>query len=347
MTPPILVQLKCPKCATTHWTIDSDYRGTDGVFVDYSERVYQCPTCAYSEVGYTVLQKSPPHFLLQLHPMYPMRQEEFDYWAEILKSEFPDHPMTTQLGKEFRPNSQIFLTELRNRWFAWKHKVNRRIVIIGVDIEDWFHQKLPKRPANSPRRRALTPHPPITRDSNSVSIFVSYSHSPDDSRFVFKLVDYVRRSLGKMKRDVEHVGDSTVPTYRRAVEIWCSRLATTGNSWQDELDDREFQSANYILLLLSPDYLASDYCRRQMNEAERREQMGSAKVIPVILSPVEFQPPAQWRLLPANGQPVANWPNRDDAFTEITEGILQAIPAEVKEGWVDDPETRGEYITLS
>jgi len=337
MTPPRLIQLKCPKCAKTHWTIDSDYRGIDGIYIDYSERDYQCPTCGYSEAGYTVLQQSPPEFLLQPHPMYPMRQKVFDYWADILKSNFPDHPIIKGLGKEFRPNSQVFLTKLRNRWWAWKDKARRRIIVIGVDIEDWLHARLPKKPGDRPRGGALKLSQPIARHPNTVNIFVSYSHFPSDSSLVFKLVDYLRKRLGKMRKDVEFEADQKVAAYRHAVEIWCNRRVTTSAVWQDELDESQFQAANFILLMVSPDYLASDYCRRQMHRSEEREQTGSAKVIPIILYPVEWQPPAFLKLLPANGQPVTNWPNRDEAFADIAEGILRTIPEELQKEWVDDP----------
>ena len=341
MTPPRLVQLKCPKCASTHWTIDSDYRGTDGIYIDYSERNYQCPTCGYSETGYNVFQQSPSVFFFQPDPMCPMRQKDFDYWAEILKSNFPDHPLIEELGKKFRPNKQIILTKLRNRWWIWKDKARRRIIVIRVDIEDWLGKRLPKKTENSPGGRTLKLSQPITTDPDSVNIFVSYSHFPNDSNLVFKLVDYLSKRLGKRRKAVEIIGDQEVPAYRKAVDIGCIRRVTTGAGWQDELDEIQFLSANFILLMLSPDYLASDYCRRQLNRAEEREQTGSAKVIPVMLCPVEWRPPAFLELLPRNGQPVTNWPNRDEAFADIAEGILQAIPAELQKKWVDPIPFRG------
>ena len=139
MTPSRLVELKCPNCSALHWTIDSDYRGTDGVYIDYRERKYGCSTCGYSETGYTVLRQSPPEFFLQPHPMYPMKQKDFDYWVNILNTHFPDHPLLNGLGKEFRPNSQVLRTKLNNRWWIWKDKLRRKIIIARVDLEDWWH----------------------------------------------------------------------------------------------------------------------------------------------------------------------------------------------------------------
>ena len=335
MTPPRVVQLKCPKCATTHWTIDNDYRGIGGRYIDYFERDYHCHGCEYSGEGYNVLQQSPPSFFLQPHPMYPMRQKDFDYWADILKSHFPDHPQIGQLGKEFRPNSQVFLTELRNRWLHWKDRARRRVIVIRVDIEDWLAKRLPKKTGGGTVGRALKPMWQKAIEPDSVNIFVSHSHFPNDCDAVFKLADYFYKRFWKDRIVVKLIADQQVEVHTAAVEIWCNRWVTTTDAWQDELDENEFLSANYILLMVSPDYLASDYCRRQMNHAEEREQMGLAKVIPVILRPVEWSLPAFWELLPRNGQPVANWPNREEAFADIAEGVLQAIPAEVSQKWVD------------
>jgi TIR domain len=333
MTPPKLVQLKCPECAATHWTIDSDYRGIDGIYIDYSERDYECPGCGYSKEGYSVLQKSPPEFFLQPHPMYPMRQKDFDYWADILTSHVPDHLIIEDLGKEFRPNTQVFLTKLRNMWKFWEYKARRRAIVLRVDIEDWLEKRFPKRQIDSPGAKTLEPIHPITRDPDSVNIFVSYSHIPDDSYIVFKLVNYLERRLKKLTEE-----------RRPAVSISCIRKVSVGAGWQDEVDEKYFLSAKYVLLMITPDYLASDYCRRQMNRAEERERMGSVKVIPVILRQVKWSSPALWELLPSKGLPVTNWPNREEAFADIAEGILRAIPAEVQKTWVDPSPPEEELL---
>jgi hypothetical protein len=110
MTPPRLVELECPKCHAKHWVIDSDYRGSslmDEPEPTYQEREYECPNCRYSGAGYLVVTKAPPEFLLQPHPSYPMSQTDFDYWVSVLRQHFPDHPALKELGKEFRPYTNL------------------------------------------------------------------------------------------------------------------------------------------------------------------------------------------------------------------------------------------------
>ena len=119
MTPTRLTELRCPECQGSHWVLDSDYRGTD-VFLfipgeerdpeerdlkerGYEERDYECPACRYSGPSFSVLRQSPPEFVLQPHPMYPMSQSDFDKWVQVLKENFPDHPLLEDLGGEFRP----------------------------------------------------------------------------------------------------------------------------------------------------------------------------------------------------------------------------------------------------
>ncbi len=105
MTPGRLTQIQCPECHKTSWIIDSDYRGMDGVFLPYADRLYACPGCGRSGAGWTLKRQSPPEFFLQPHDMYPMTHDAFDYWVSILRANFPDHPHLASLGRSFFPRT--------------------------------------------------------------------------------------------------------------------------------------------------------------------------------------------------------------------------------------------------
>jgi hypothetical protein len=82
-----------------------------------------------------------------------------------------------------------------------------------------------------------------------------------------------------------------------------------------------------ILLLVSPDFIASDYCWDvEMTVAMERHQAGDAFVIPVILEAVlwEDAPFAKLEVLPEGALPVTSWPNLNEAFKSVAEGVKEA-----------------------
>ena len=95
-----------------------------------------------------------------------------------------------------------------------------------------------------------------------------------------------------------------------------------GPNSKKRLDD-----ASLILLLVSHNFIASDSCYDEMNRAMQRHESGQARVIPVILSPCEWEntPMARLQALPKGGRPVTSWPNTVDAFADIVKGVRQAI----------------------
>src|SRR5207253_5157717 len=87
-------------------------------------------------------------------------------------------------------------------------------------------------------------------------------------------------------------------------------------------------SASLILLLISPSFIASDYCYGiEMELALERHQAGQARVIPIILRPTDLSdtPFAALQYLPAQGKAITTWQNRDEAFLDVARGIRTVI----------------------
>jgi hypothetical protein len=109
MTPPILAELKCPRCSEVHWVIDHEFRGPavlGGTELGWEEREYVCPRCRYEGTGYTRGRRSPPEFFLQPHPMFPMTRVDFEYWVSVLRQHFPDDPSLGHLGTTWYPGTE-------------------------------------------------------------------------------------------------------------------------------------------------------------------------------------------------------------------------------------------------
>src|SRR5258708_25214484 len=67
------------------------------------------------------------------------------------------------------------------------------------------------------------------------------------------------------------------------ITTWHKGEIKAGTEWQHEIAIH-LNSADIILLLLSPDFMVSELCYGvEMQEALERHEMGEARVIPIIL----------------------------------------------------------------
>jgi WD40 repeat protein/energy-coupling factor transporter ATP-binding protein EcfA2 len=108
---------------------------------------------------------------------------------------------------------------------------------------------------------------------------------------------------------------------------WSDRDISAGQHWQNEIDKR-LNTADIILLLISPDFIASDYCHSvEVKRAMERHEAGEARVIPIILRPVYWQamPFGQLQALPTHGKPIDTWRNRNEAFLKVVQGLRKVI----------------------
>lgn len=112
------------------------------------------------------------------------------------------------------------------------------------------------------------------------------------------------------------------------ITTWHDRKITAGQERQKVIDSH-LESADIILLLISADFMASDYCYDiELARALARHERQEALVIPVILRSVsgwQDTPFGKLAALPTNGQPITLWPNQDAAFTDVATGLSKAI----------------------
>jgi len=109
--------------------------------------------------------------------------------------------------------------------------------------------------------------------------------------------------------------------------IWSDTDLNAGVEWDKELH-QHLESADIILLLISPDFMASDYCySTEMGRAIARHNEGSVVLIPILLRSIHWEdaPFAKLQIVPTKTKPITNWPDRDDAFRDITKHINKVI----------------------
>lgn len=146
--------------------------------------------------------------------------------------------------------------------------------------------------------------------SHPVRIFVSYAHADEAYR----------------KRLDAHLA----PLDREGlIAVWHDRMISPGTVWTANIDDN-LSSADIVLLLVSADFVASDYCvKKEMLIAMQRHHTGDACVIPIFIRPTDFgrMPFAALQGLPRDAKPVSQWADADEAWLDVAKGIRRAVEA--------------------
>lgn len=170
----------------------------------------------------------------------------------------------------------------------------------------------------------------LSQSTEPIEIFYSYSHADEDLR------TELEKHLSILRR-------------QGIIRDWHDHRIGAGQEWKAEIASH-LDDADIILLLVSPDFLASDYCWSvEMTQAMERHRAGKAIVIPIILRPAEWEsaPFAELQALPRYAKPVTTWPDRDEAFLDIAKGIRKAVN-EILEGALTQVDKRavleGEQI---
>ena len=149
---------------------------------------------------------------------------------------------------------------------------------------------------------------PEAMSARPLSLFCSYSHR--DTRLRNRLEDH----LSNLKR----LG---------MISVWHDRNITAGTAWANLIDEH-LNTADIILLLVSASFMASDYCHSvEIKRALERHERGEARVIPVILRPVDWHESLFGKLepLPTDRKPVTKWADREEALMNVAQGIRKVV----------------------
>jgi anti-sigma regulatory factor (Ser/Thr protein kinase) len=108
---------------------------------------------------------------------------------------------------------------------------------------------------------------------------------------------------------------------------WHDRQIGAGEDWKSSIDER-LERADIILLLVSADFLESDYCFDiEMKRALQRHDAGEARVIPIIVRACDWtsSPFGRLQALPRDGKPVSSWESPDEAWASVASEIRGAV----------------------
>jgi hypothetical protein len=142
-------------------------------------------------------------------------------------------------------------------------------------------------------------------------IKIFYCYAPQDK----KLRDELEKQLKSLKR-------------LEQITLRLNREILAGTNWR-HVEDRRFQAADLILLLISPDFIHSDYHYGiEMHHALEKHKAGNVWVIPLILRPTtlwERTPIGELQALPKDGKAITERRNRETAFVDIVKEISDVV----------------------
>ncbi|HEY7417097.1 MAG TPA: toll/interleukin-1 receptor domain-containing protein [Ktedonobacteraceae bacterium] len=141
-----------------------------------------------------------------------------------------------------------------------------------------------------------------------IEIFFSYTHA--DETWQKKIQVF----LSTLRRE-------------RLIHTWHDRNILAGNEWATEIK-AHLDIAPIILLLVSQDFIDSDYCWSvELKEAMKLHRAGQARVIPIVIRPTDWKsaPFARLQALPKDGKPISTWSNEDEALLDVAKGIRKVV----------------------
>jgi len=145
--------------------------------------------------------------------------------------------------------------------------------------------------------------------SNSKAyIFTSYAHEDEE----------LKNEMDKYLKVLKRSGK---------IDTWNDRALIPGQEWDKNIM-AELNKANIILLLISVDFNASDFIwEKELTEAMKRHEAGTAYVVPIILRNCKWtsMPYAKLQALPRNAKPISEYADKDAAFTEVATGIERLV----------------------
>ncbi len=138
--------------------------------------------------------------------------------------------------------------------------------------------------------------------------FISYSHHDSDA------LDRLHVHLAPLRRD-------------GLIREWFDRDILAGDDLNGKIAE-QLESSSLFLLLVTPDFLNSNYCvEREMARALERQNAGEVRVIGIIAEPCDWQSTElrAIKVLPRDGKPIAEWTNANSAWLNVAQEIRLAV----------------------
>ena len=141
--------------------------------------------------------------------------------------------------------------------------------------------------------------------------FVSYAHQNTDMYKRFN--KFIKRPL------------ASIPN----LQVWTDTDNQTGHAFERRILD-QIDAADFFILLVSADFLASDFIWDTEIPAIKQRYQSGALVLPVVLRPCQWELVTGVRLASPRDKssqlvPVAQWSLRDEGYNHAVQQVMTSI----------------------
>lgn len=149
----------------------------------------------------------------------------------------------------------------------------------------------------------------VEKKAGPIHVFISYAHTDEKYRLELEkhLCIFIRANF---------------------LIIWHDRKITPGQNWKNEIS-QQLDRADLILLLVSADFIHSDYCWNiEMKQALEKYYSGDSILVPILVRSFagwEKLPLSEIQALPADAKPISSWRNKDQAYQNVVSGLMKLL----------------------
>ena len=157
---------------------------------------------------------------------------------------------------------------------------------------------------------------------SKIKLFYSYSHKDEEHK------EELEKHLAILRNE-------------GLIDEWHDRKITGGDELGKEIETN-MQNSQIVLLLFSPDFIASPSCTDEVNKALQLKQEKGIGIIPIILRECAWKETAIKDLLafPKDGKPIVEWRDKDAYWSDVykqlkvaIEKVKQMITPKIKDGF--------------
>lgn len=156
----------------------------------------------------------------------------------------------------------------------------------------------------------------VKASGKKITAFISYSHQ--DMKYKEKLLNHFS-SINKAYD----------------IDIWHDGCINAGGDINREVL-KNLDSANLILLLLSPSYISSDFCYNiEMKRAFERYKNGECLIVPILLKHTALtknMPFYSLKTLPTDRKPLTSFKPQDKGCVDVTGSLMDLIEDFINQG---------------